>query len=115
MASGKALDIAKAFAHVCVDKEAEDVKVLNVSRLTTIADYFVIATVPTDVQLKVIIEEIETLSKKNKWPLFHVEGDEILWWTLIDADRVIVHLFSPEARNFYRIERIWIDAKEEKF
>ncbi len=115
MNSSSAVEIARTFARICRDKEAENIKILNVSKLTTIADVFVIATVPTDVQLKVIVDEIEYVSKKNGWNIFHVEGEELHWWTLIDADRVIVHLFSPEARDFYRIERVWMDAKEVEF
>lgn len=92
------------------NKKASDISVLNVSALTTMADYFVIATGNTARQTQALCDNLEyELAKK---PMFHVnkEGYRSGEWILLGFDDVIVHIFQPETRRFYDLEHVWQDA-----
>jgi len=91
------------------EKKAESIKILSLSPLTWIADHFVICTGSTMVQTKAIAEAmIEKVDAKPR----SVEGMKSGRWILLDYGDVIVHIFLPEAREFYRLERVWGDAEE---
>lgn len=91
-------------------KKASDITLLNVSGITTIADYFVIATGESKRQIKACAEHIdEALSIKGEYP-HHLEGVTNLEWVLMDYGDVIVHIFDKEARLYYGLERLWGDA-----
>jgi ribosome-associated protein len=84
--------------------------VLKISGLTSIADFFVICTAESRPQMQAIREAVETaLSRAGSRPL-GVEGLEALVWVLLDYDDVIVHIFDPETRTFYGLDRLWGDA-----
>lgn len=97
----------------CMDsKKASDIKVLDISSITTIADYFIICQGNSNTQIKAISGEIEEkLSLKGVKPK-GIEGFNTAFWVLMDYDDVICHIFSPESREFYKIENLWADAKE---
>ena len=91
------------------DKKAIDIILLEVSPITSIADYFVIATGESKRQLKACAEYVdETLSIKGVQP-HHLEGVSNLEWVLMDYGDVIVHIFDKETRLYYRLERLWGD------
>lgn len=107
----------KEYVNVCVnaidEKKGIDIKTLNITGLSPIADYFVIATGNNPNQLHAICDEVtEQLSKEGLHPR-QTEGYQSGSWILIDYGDFIVHLFNPESRDFYNIERIWKDAKVE--
>ena len=95
----------------CLDaKKATDIIVLEVNAITSIADYFVIATADSKRQIKTCADYIdETLSAK-KIHRHHLEGMTNLEWVLMDYGDVIVHIFDKEARLYYGLERLWGDA-----
>ncbi len=97
----------------CIDsKKGSDIKVLDISGVTTMADYFIICQGNSGTQMKAISEEIEErLSEKDIKPIGR-EGMSTAYWILMDYSDVIVHIFNSEARNFYAIENLWADAKE---
>ncbi|AHM56465.1 iojap-like protein [Peptoclostridium acidaminophilum DSM 3953] len=96
------------------DKLGEDIKILNLSGLSPIADYFVIATAGSDRQAKAIVKEIEdNLAKRGVFARGR-EGLASAAWILLDFGDIIVHIFKGEERKFYDLERIWKDAKDEK-
>jgi ribosome-associated protein len=104
----------RALADVVVeaagDKKAEDILVLNVSELTTIADLFVICTGRGERQVQAIADAVrEKAAEAGRRPL-GVEGYAAGRWVLIDLGDVIVHAFVPEERHLYRLERLWGDA-----
>lgn len=94
------------------DKKAIDVKILYVGELTTVTDYFVIATGNSAIHVKALCDEIEKKLYEEGIYINHIEGYNSAGWILIDCDDVVVHLFKKEERAFYNLERLWGDAKE---
>ncbi|MCL5958207.1 MAG: ribosome silencing factor [Chloroflexi bacterium] len=104
-------ELARKVVDIAADKKASDIVLLDLRGLTFIADYFVICSGTSDRQIQAITDDIEQRLKHedNESPL-HVEGTSDSGWVLIDYGGVIVHVFSPEERDYYRVERIWSDA-----
>lgn len=93
-------------------KKATDIKVLNVSNLTTLTDYFIIATGNSDKQVQALSDFVEeTMDKEGKF-LINREGYNTAEWVLLGYDDAIVHIFRGEIREFYALEHIWKDAPE---
>ncbi|MCK5327078.1 MAG: ribosome silencing factor [Candidatus Latescibacteria bacterium] len=99
-----------ALAH---SRKAEDVVVLDMRAVTDMTDYFVICTGTVDVHVKAIADAIVEGMKDEGERSWHLEGTERLQWVLIDFVDVVVHVFQPEMRDFYALERLWGDAKRE--
>lgn len=94
------------------DKKAHDIKVLKISPLTTIADYFVICHGGSNTQMNAIFDEIEDKLKQEEGiTLLNPGGRSGTGWLLMDYGDVIVHIFSEETRDFYGIENLWSDAE----
>lgn len=74
------------------------------------ADYFVLCSCDSDVQMRAIVEEIETRCKKDKVPKPRVEGYTSSYWILLDFFDIVFHVFYHQARKFYNIERLWSDG-----
>ena len=91
------------------DKKAEDVKVLDVSSLTEIADHFVLATANNKNQLEALVDAVEEKLLKNGIVPRSIEGkpQDGTLWILMDYNDIIIHLFTKEGREFYDLERIW--------
>ncbi len=97
----------------CIDsKKGTDIKVLDISGVTTMADYFIICQGNSNTQMKAIAEEIEEKLSENGIKPIGREGMSTAYWILMDYSDVIVHIFSSESRNFYSIENLWADAEE---
>lgn len=93
------------------DKMGIDIKVIDISNLSPIADYFVIASASNSNQLKAMSDTVEEeLHKKCNIQKTHIEGVQTKSWILLDFNDIIVHLFNEEDREFYNIERIWADG-----
>ena len=108
-------DVApRAMADIVVDaasdKKAEDILVLNVSEVTTIADLFVICSGRGERQVQAIADGIVEKAKAAGRRPYGVEGYDAGRWVLIDLGDVVVHAFVPEERELYRLERLWGDA-----
>jgi ribosome-associated protein len=95
---------------VARDKLAEHVLVLDVAALTTVASYLVIGSGESVRQVKAIAEAVDDALAAEGVRLLHSEGLEHGRWVLLDYGDVVVHVFHREAREFYRIERLWADA-----
>ena len=93
-----------------LDKKAKDIQVLDVRKLTTLTDYFIICTSESDPQTKALKENIHENLKKIGLSPMHTEGFEKLNWVLIDYGYIIVQIFTKESRLYYNIERLWGDA-----
>ncbi len=105
------LEMARRIADVLADRLAEDITVLDLQGTTIIADYFVICTGTSDRQLRAFVEALsEELGKEGISPR-RVEGSPESGWVLVDFGGVIVHLFSPDRRSFYRLEQLWSGAR----
>lgn len=102
--------VARDIVNVAVDKKASDVALLDVSQATTLADYFVIATGTSERQIGAVSNGIQDRMDELEIPLLHAEGVSADGWVLLDYGQVIVHLFAPEQREYYDLERRWKDA-----
>ena len=96
--------------HTLDKHKAEDIKVLEVSNITSIADYFLIASGGSANQVKSLSDYVEEeLAKEGKYPLRN-EGYQTGDWITLDYGDVLVHVFRREIRDFYDLERLWVDA-----
>ncbi|MDR2932147.1 MAG: ribosome silencing factor [Oscillospiraceae bacterium] len=94
------------------NKKATDLTVLEVGKITTLGDYFVIASGSNITQVKSLAEELEDrLSEQGIEPR-RVEGERSAAWILMDYGDVIIHIFHDETRDFYCLERLWADAPQ---
>lgn len=92
--------------------KAEDIKVLEVSRITSIADYFLLASGGSANQVKSLSDYVEEeLAKVGKTPLRN-EGYQTGDWITLDYGDVLIHVFRREIRDFYDLERLWVDATD---
>jgi ribosome-associated protein len=105
------LDLARRIVELAENKKAADIVLLDLTGLTTVADYFVICSGGSERQLDAIADGIvETLRDERLRPIGR-EGVSASHWILIDYGAVIVHLFTPPERDFYQLERHWGEAK----
>ena len=93
-------------------KKGQDILLLETDGLTTLSDYFVLCTGTSATQLKALADAAERSMKENDILPHHVEGHRGGTWILQDYGDVVLHLFSPEAREFYDLDRLWQDAKK---
>ena len=100
-------DLANEIAKFALDKKAENVISINVEKLTSFTDQFVICSADTDIQVKAIAD---TIRKSTNHKPVRIEGYEQLNWVLLDYIDVIVHVFKTTERNYYNIEKLWADA-----
>ncbi|MGH2349082.1 MAG: ribosome silencing factor [bacterium] len=105
-----ARDLALLAADAMDEKRADEVLVLEVGRHTPVADYFVIGSAQTTVQIRAIVEAVEEALTAAGARLGNREGDARSRWVLLDFGGVVVHVFGPEARRYYTLERLWADA-----
>ena len=107
-----AIDKALAVAEAALEKKAYDLTVLEVEHLNSIADYFVIATGRSDVQVQSIARGIEQRMLRAGEHALAVEGLPHAHWVVLDYDDVVIHVFYEPARDFYRLESVWSDGHE---
>jgi len=109
------LDGARSLAVACAraadEKKAERTVVLNVTGLTSVTDYLVIATASSRPHLKAVAETIEETVRERGGRLHHREGGYDSPWLLLDCHNVIVHVFDDASRRYYDLERLWGDAR----
>ena len=95
---------------ILYDKKAEDITILQVDHLTSITDYFVIASGRSALAVRAISEDLEEELAKEGIELRRKEGMVQSRWIVQDYASVIVHIFHPEEREYYNIERLWMDG-----
>ncbi len=103
-------EIAIACAKIADEKKAQDIIILDVEKISSITDYFVICSAINERQLHAIADEIEKQLKKLSVTKFGMEGYREAKWVLIDYGDLIVHIFDKEIRNYYDLELLWGDA-----
>jgi ribosome-associated protein len=105
------LQQARRIARLAESKLARDVVILDMRPVVTYTDYFVICTGQNPRQTKAIVDEIlETLKREERLVPRHVSGEREATWILLDYLDVVVHVFTPEARAYYRLEQLWGDV-----
>ncbi len=106
----QALAVARRIVDLAADKKAADIVLLDIHELTSLADYFVIASGASERQLGAIADGIvEALRNEGIRPIGR-EGSAEAHWLLIDFGMVVVHVMAPPERDFYQLERLWADA-----
>lgn len=103
--------LAQRCAEVLDNKKAQNIKIFNITKLTTIADYFIICSANSTTQVKTLADEIEEKLETEGYPLLHKEGHETAKWILMDFGSAVVHIFYHEDRDFYNLEHIWAEAE----
>lgn len=107
-----AYEMTKIAIAACEEKKAEDIKVIDIHDISTIADYFLIASGNNRSQIQAICDHIEECLAKAGHFKKQSEGYDAANWILIDYGDMIVHIFDRQNRLFYDLERIWRDGKE---
>jgi ribosome-associated protein len=97
--------------NAAIDKKAIEPLVLDISEISDVADYFLIASGTSLRQLQSIADELEMKLKENGEKDFHIEGYAGSNWILIDAGDLVIHLFLEDTRRHYSLEKLWGDAK----
>ena len=109
---------SKELAHKISDsvftKKGFDVLVIDLRKLVTFADYFVVCSADSDTQVKAIADEVDKTLSEEGIKCWHREGLKALSWVLLDYVDVVVHIFKKDARQFYNLEKLWGDAPTEK-
>ncbi|MDD5796776.1 MAG: ribosome silencing factor [Oscillospiraceae bacterium] len=104
----QALETAKILS----SKKGKDIKVIEISDVSVLADYMVIATGTNSTQVKALADTVEEKLDEMGISVSHIEGHRSNSWVLLDYVDIIVHVFSDEAREYYDLERLWQDGKE---
>lgn len=105
------IDLVKKIVEALEDKKAEDITVLDIGGVSSIADYFIIANGNNANQLTAMEDAVDEAMYTNGVHQKQVEGKSNSTWILMDYQDIIVHLFSKEDRQFYDLDRIWRDGK----
>lgn len=103
-------EIARRIVDVLSDRQAEDIVQLDIGALASFADFFVIATAQNARHMNALIDAFEKELANEGVKTLHREGDSSSGWVLVDLGAVIVHLFTPEDREYYDLEGLWTRA-----
>ncbi len=106
--------VAKLAIEALEDKKAEDIRIIDISKVSVIADYFIIAGGSNRSQIQTLCDNVEEKLGRAGYHIRQVEGYDTANWILMDFGDVIVHVFDKENRLLYDLERIWGDGRQVK-
>jgi ribosome-associated protein len=106
------LRLLKLIVAALADKKAEDLRVLDVSKASSITDFLVLGTGNSEPHLRALRIEVERVLDAEKARILGVDTTKGSGWTVVDAFEVMIHLFTPDTRGRYRMEQLWRDAIE---
>ena len=109
----EAREMAKLAVSMLEDRKASDVKVINIEKISSLADYFIIASGSNRNQVQAMADNVEEALEKEGIRPKSIEGYQTANWILMDYGDIVLHLFDEENRLFYDIERIWRDGTPE--
>lgn len=107
----QALTMAHTACRALDEKKGENIRVIDISKVSVMADYFVIVNGTSDSQVRALVENVDEKMGKEGFPIKQQEGKGGSW-VLMDYGDVIVHIFDKDGRSFYNLERIWSDGTE---
>jgi len=110
-AGTSALDVLRLAARTARDKKARDLIALDLRELSGVADYFLICSATSEVQVKAVAEAVDDKLREAGARVWHVEGFEGRRWVLLDFVEVVVHVFHVKTREYYMLDRLWGDAR----
>lgn len=102
------LNLAKSAVTIASDKQATDILLIDIGPVGTIADFFVFITVDNSRLMNALIDDLKVSMKNEGAELFHIEGEIESGWVLMDFGSTIVHIFSPDTRQYYDIDSLWL-------
>ncbi len=105
-------DLGEKIVEVLYRKKGKGIELINVEEQTSITEYYVIATGNSRTQIAALCDEVDVKLTEQGLPPFKVEGRGNGTWELLDFGSVVVHIFSREARDFYKLENLWEDAEK---
>lgn len=108
----QAKEIARIAYDALSDKKGEDIKIIDITGVSVLADYFIIANGNSDSQVNALVDNVEEELHKAGYHLKQREGRANSSWILLDFGDIIVHVFDKDNRLFYDLERIWKDGKD---
>ena len=106
----EARELAKIACHALDEKKAEDIRIIEISEISVLADYFIIASGGNQNQIQAMVDAVDEDLAKAGHHARQVEGNQNSSWILMDYGDIIIHIFSKEDRLFYDLERIWRDG-----
>ncbi len=106
---------AKKIIRFALEKKAFDIDLMDLRKITTVTDFFIVCSGSTEVHVKAIADSVVQNCKKDGISVYQVEGYGSSRWVLIDLVEIVVHVFQPEVRSYYQLERLWGDAPTDKF
>ena len=106
---------ALAIAGAASDKKALDIVTIDMRKVSSVCDYFVIASGASTTQVRAIADHISRKLREKGERLWHIEGEREALWVLLDYGDVVVHIFLEETRRFYDLERLWGDAPQARY
>lgn len=101
---------AKTAYTALADKKGEDIKIIDISNVSVLADYFIIASGANRNQIQAMADQVQNELAKEEVQVRQIEGYQTANWILMDYGDIIIHIFSSEDRLFYDLERIWRDG-----
>jgi len=107
-----ARDFALKAARLLSEKKAVDINLLEMSKVSLVADYFLICSGTSGIQTRALCEHLQDKLPEPEYPLLRVEGYQEARWILLDFGSLVIHIFLPEERSFYNLERLWGGAEE---
>lgn len=105
-------EMAKIACKALEEKKAENIRLIDISEVSVIADYFIIADGMNPNQLQAMRDSVEEELYKAGYQVKQIEGNQRSSWILMDYADIIVHIFSQEDRMFYNLEKVWHDGKQ---
>ncbi len=111
MADKNAKEMARLAYQALDEKKAENIRVIDIEKVSVLADYFLIASGTNKNQVQAMADSVEEALYKAGYPLKQMEGYQTANWILMDYGDIIVHVFDQENRLFYDLERIWRDGE----
>jgi ribosome-associated protein len=107
-------ELAHRISELIFTKKGFNVVNIDLSKLVSFTDYFVICSADSDTQVKAISDQVDKALSEEGIKCWHKEGLKALSWVLMDYVDVVVHIFKKDAREFYNLEKLWGDAPTEK-
>ena len=106
-----AQETVKYICEALLEKKGKEIEVMHIEHLTTLTEYFVICSATSSTQVRALADNVEWRMKTDHGVMVHhTEGFESSSWILLDFGCVLVHVFLPEARQFYNLENLWKDG-----
>ena len=97
------------------EKKGSDILLMDLRRTSPVADFFVVCTARSPLHARAIADEVTIRLKQENSPCDHVEGYDLGQWILLDCFDVLVHIFMPDVRQFFGLERLWGDMPQRRF